>query len=204
MKGTSAMIWGIVVIVVIILGAVGAYYLLGGSNDSNISNSRESGDSIATISDIITKNLGYKCTIGLEIRYPSDMNIDVNTAMYLYGKKLRIETEMMSAKWIYIDPDITNENTPIYDWTNLTGEKNAIKIPNAEIGEKIKKYLTSKMIYNKKNWNKPLDVLLNETLHSTLWEDLDEYMYRGIIKEVWTYTQCEPWTPDDNYFKVLS
>jgi len=196
MKGIAPLLLAVIVVLAL-LGAGGAYYVLSSSGGFS--------DTGTTINDIITKNVGYKCIIDLGVSYPSvGLNYEVNTAMYFHGKSLRIEVGTVVGKGIYVDPDITDENVPIYEWTSFTGKENAIKIPKSEVGERLKDEPIFEVIYNKKNWSKPLYSLLKENLDSALGKDIRQYEAMGVVKITKEDVKCTNWTPEKNYFEVPS
>lgn len=187
MKGASTLVWGIVIIVVIVLGAIGAYYLLGGSG----------GDTTITMRDIVQKNLGYKCAATFSIPNMGSNKTNKSAKgtinVYLHGVMLRLDGTLLyngaAAKVIYVDRNILNKHIAAYE---------ILQVGDKKEGESISGYRKEDQlppVYNTSEWNRPL----YEELRDYLKRDFD--IYGGQLKISLDSIQCGLWVPDDSYFQ---
>ena len=186
MRGVAPLVVAGIVVVLILLGAA-AYF----------ASSSLSGGS-PSVKEIIAKNMGYMCEWRGEMRTAySDKTFEVWGKYYFHGKKLRFEEKGLAGVTVFVDPDITDPNGTVYQWSILTKDGKPvlpISFSKAERSpEQFEEVL--RIVYTRQD--EPFLKVLKEALEKAK----NAVASSGLASLKITKVECHPWTPDDTLFQ---
>ena len=183
MKGVAPIVIIGIVVAALLLGA--AVYLASGS----------SGTGSPSIKEIVAKNLGYMCE--WNGRVESFVSFDVWGKYYFHGKKLRFEEKGAGGITVYVDPDITDPNGTVYQWSILSRNGNPVLPVSFSKSERSPESFEEilRIVYTRQD--EPFLSVLKETLEKAK----STASSSGIASMKITKVECHPWTPDDTLFQ---